>query len=192
LPFFVNSFYYFSHHIPEEKDLTMKHLILFIALTVCFVSAAFAQKAIQIPKQTDVEKTLLELEAENNRATKAGDRVALDRLYADDYSGINAGGGTATKEQILRFYTSGGSVVAVNDTDQTTVRIFDKTAIVTARLKYKYNQRMEDQSVSWMRYTRIYALRDKKWVIVAEHFCFIPGAGEDEAYLTTQETTQIE
>ncbi|HEY0427267.1 MAG TPA: nuclear transport factor 2 family protein [Pyrinomonadaceae bacterium] len=153
----------------------MKHLFLFVSLTVCFVSAAFAQKANQIPKQTSAERTLLQLEVETNRATKAGDRKALEQLYADDYSGVNASGALSTKKQILDFYASGGPVMDIPDTDQTTIRVFDKTAIIAARLKYKYNQRMADRSVLWMRYTRIYALRDKNWVIIAKHFCFIGG-----------------
>jgi hypothetical protein len=155
----------------------MKRLFLFFALTACFVSAAFAQKANQVSKAKNVEKEILRLEEENNRATIAGDRAALERLYADDYAGVDALGGNATKEQILEFYASRGSVVAVNSTDRTTVRVFDKTAVVTARLKYQYNKKMGDQSVSWLRYTRIYVLRGKNWVIVAEHFCFLK---EDE------------
>ena len=63
--------------------------------------------------------------------------------------------------------------MATHATDETQIRVFDKTAVVTARVTYKYNNRMEDQTVKKMKYTRIYVFRVGKWQIVAEHFCFL-------------------
>jgi len=159
----------------------MKRVILFAFVMVCFVSAAFAQKAKPVSNQAAVQKTLLALEAENDRATVAGDRASLDRLYADDFSGVDASGGKSTKKQILDFFALDGSVVAINETDETTIRVIGNTAIVTARLKYQNNERVEDQSIQWMRYTRIYTLRGKKWLVIAEHYCFISEDEEDNS-----------
>ena len=115
-----------------------------------------------------------------------GDGASLAKLYADDYVGISAGGTTSIKGDILGFYASDGSVISVHQTDETQIRVFDKTAVVTARLKYKYNKRMENQNVSWMRYTRIYNLRGKDWVIVAEHFSEIESLNQDDLNKTAQ------
>lgn len=164
----------------------MKQLFLIVALVFGLTSAGLAQKARAGSNENETEKIILALEAENNRAVVAGDGAALEKLYADDFSGVNAAGGFSTKAQIVDFYSSGGAIIAINSSDQTKVRVFDKTAVVTARLKYKYNEKMEDQSVDWLRYTRIYNLRGKNWVVVAEHYSFIEGLNSVDSGQTAQ------
>ena len=168
----------------------LKQLLLLAALFICLapltVTSQKAKPSSTAGSFNEMEKLLLSLEAENNRAVIAGDGTSLAKLYAEDYVGISAGGTTSTKADILGFYASDGSVIAVHQTDETKVRVFDKTAVVTARLKYKYNKRMENQSVTWMRYTRIYNLRGKDWVVVAEHFSEIESLNQDDLNKTAQ------
>ena len=153
----------------------MKNLFLTTALFFVFVGIGFVQKTTG--QNADFETAISKLEQENSRAVIAGDKASYERLYADDFVGVNASGGKSTKQQMVDFYTSGTPVIAVHETDQTSIRIFDKTAVVTARLKYKYSERVADPRIQWLRYTRIYVLREDRWLIVAEHFCFI---SEDE------------
>lgn len=152
----------------------MKNLFLLISLIICLVFTSFAQKTKKpIPIKIDVKDVILKLEKDNSKAIIDGDKMLLDQLYADDFAGVNAIGGPSDKKNIIDFYATDGSKLEIYETDQMSVRIFDKTAIVTARLKYKYNKTMEFQEIRWLKYSRVYIFRANKWQIVAEHFCFI-------------------
>ncbi len=126
----------------------------------------------------DDNAAILRIEDEMNKARLSGDGVTLKRLYADDFAGIDARGGITDKFRIVNFYSEDGSVMAIHSTDEVSVRVIGRAAIVTARLKYQYNKRLENQSVRWMRYTRIYEKRPSGWVTIAEQYCFTP-APED-------------
>lgn len=147
----------------------MKRILSLVVLVLFAAIAAFSQTAAA---NAGVKAAILKLEEANNIAKLKGDAVAIRSLYADDFAGINAGGGKAYKADQIDFYGGDGSVLAICQTDDVSVRVIGKAAIVTARLKYQYNSRMENQNVRWMRYTRIYEQRGTAWVIVAEHFVF--------------------
>ena len=139
---------------------------------VLIMLAAFAAFGQSSDGNADVKAAILKLESANNTAKLKGDLNAINTLYAGDYAGINAGGGKTVRSD-LDFYGEDGSLMAVHQTDDLSVRVIGKSAIVTGRLKYQYNDRMESRTVRWMRYTRIYEQRGAAWVIVAEHFVFI-------------------
>ena len=63
-------------------------------------------------------------------------------------------------------------MLALSSTDDVSVRVMTNVAIVTARLKYQYNSKMENRNVRWLYYTRVYEKRKIGWQIVAEHFSF--------------------
>jgi ketosteroid isomerase-like protein len=147
----------------------MKRILSLVVLALLAAIAAFGQTAAA---NVDVKTAILKLEDAINTAKLKGDAAAIRSLYADDFVGINAGGGKTSKADQIDFYGGDGSVLAINQTDDVSVRVIGKAAIVTARLKYQYNSRMENQNVRWMRYTRIYEQRGAAWVIVAEHFVF--------------------
>lgn len=158
----------------------LKRTVLLSILTACFTAMAFGQKpapkqaVTEIKKEADIKAAIIKLEDANNAAVLKGDGATLGALYADDFTGINAAGGKSSKTDMVSFYSSNKTVMAVHATDEVVVRVIDKAVIVTARLKYQYNETYEDRSVKWMRYTRIYARRGAAWLIVAEHYCFTP------------------
>ena len=147
----------------------MKRILSLVVLALLAAIAAFGQTAAANAK---IKTAILKLEEANNTSKIKGDAIALRTLYADDFVGINAGGGKSIKADQIDFYGEDGSVMAIHQTDDVSVRVIGKVAIVTGRLKYQYNSRMENQNVRWMRYTRIYEQRGTAWVIVAEHFVF--------------------
>ena len=153
----------------------MKRFAFFMVLLICFGFSTYAQKAGKPGAQTTgVEAIIEKLEKDNNEARLMGNKAALEKLYADDFSGVTAIGTSSTKAQIVDFYAGEeGSPVAMHETSKTEIRVFDKAAIVTARLRYKYDKTMTDQTVKLLRYTRVYVFKENKWQIVAEHFCFL-------------------
>jgi hypothetical protein len=161
----------------------MKNFLLAVSLIFFISFAAGAQKKTQQTTKEnakDVEAAILKLEREDDLATKNGDKIALERLYADDFIGINATGGTSIKKDILTFYAAGGSVLAMNTSDRISVRVFDKTAVVTGRLSFQYNERVpNDRAIYRLRYTKVYLFRSEKWQIVAFHFTNLDESDED-------------
>lgn len=156
----------------------MRSSIALFVLVLCFAYTAFGQRLSSnpindsVPSQFDVRAAILKLEDANHKARLTGDRPVLDSLYADDFAGINAAGGKTDKANILTFYSEDGSVLAVNSTDEVSVRVMTNAVLVTARLKYQYNSKMKDSEINWLRYTRVYEKRGTAWKIVAEHFSF--------------------
>lgn len=157
---------------------TLLITIAVFILTGCVMAQGGTAKGSKAAHPEDETAAILKLEDEMNKARLNGDGVALKRLYADDFAGINAGGGKSGKAEIVNFYSEDGSVIAVHSTDEVSLRVMGRVAVVTARLKYQYNKRMENQSVRWMRYTRIYEKRPSGWVAVGEHFTFTPAPVE--------------
>lgn len=147
---------------------------LILLMTSC-VSLAIGQRtntSTAAGTQADVRAAILKLEDANNTARVRGDGNVLSSLYADDFAGVNAAGGKTDKENIVSFYSDDGPVLAIHTTDDIFVRVMTNAALVTARLKYQYNDKMEDRSVLWLKYTRVYEKRGNEWKIVAEHFSF--------------------
>lgn len=128
-----------------------------------------AQQPASAASKAAVRSAILALEKENDRAAKVGDKAALDRLYTADFAGTDAIGGTTNKAQFLSFFGDRKEPLVFNDSDLHDVHVLGSAAFVRARLKY---QSSPGGTVSWMRYTRIYALRDGKWLVVSEHYCF--------------------
>lgn len=148
-------------------------VVLLVLLTL---SVAAQKKPSKTNPAVDVKSEIMKLEDENNRAIIAGDVKAIAKLYADDFIGIHAGGGMTDKKYLIEYYSGNGS--AVSQSEETAVRVFDKTAVVTAINKYKIKA---EDAFDRLRYTRVYVFRDNKWQIVSEHFTFIKGDSSDGA-----------
>lgn len=125
-----------------------------------------------VESAADIKAAIMKLEDANNAARLSGDSAVLKTIYADDFVGINAGGGMTDKTNIVDFYSTDGPVLAINTTDEVVVRPVGTAAIVTARLKYQYNSKMENKNIRWLRYTRVYEKRGSVWQVIAEHFSF--------------------
>ena len=67
-----------------------------------------------------------------NRALKEQDYIALEALYADDYMLVRPDGSVLNKRGVLQDLRSGGLRVHSVELDQTKVRIYGSTAVLTA------------------------------------------------------------
>ncbi len=155
---------------------SMRSIVFSVFFTTLIAGSVLGQGAGAAGIRTstaDKEKAaILKLEDDNSNARLRGDAANLRKLYADDFVGINASGGKTDKANIVDFYSKDGPVLAINSTDDVLVRVMGTAAMVSARLKYQYNSTMENQTVRWLRYSRIYEKRSLGWVVVAEHFSF--------------------
>ena len=112
------------------------------------------------------ENRLLKLDSEWNEAYPRRDVSALDHIIADDWVCIDGAGLVISKRQLLDRVESSVAFLDPHKFDETTLRLFGDTAIVTGRLSG--TKRGNDGTFYLeQRYTRVYVKRNDRWQSVA-------------------------
>jgi ketosteroid isomerase-like protein len=102
-----------------------------------------------------------------NRALKQQDYAALERLYAGDYMLVRPDGSVLNKEEVLQDLRSGGLRFHSIELDQTEVRMYGATAVLTAECQ-AVSSRYEKESRSHFRLTAVYVQQGQSIKLV--HF----------------------
>ena len=102
-----------------------------------------------------------------NRALKEQDYAALEGLYADDYMLVRPDGSVLNKRGVLQDLRSGGLRVHSVELDQTKVRIYGSTAVLTAESQ-AVSSRYGMESRSHFRLIAVYAQQGQSIKLV--HF----------------------
>jgi ketosteroid isomerase-like protein len=112
------------------------------------------------------ENHLLKLDSEWNEAYPRRDVSALDHIIADDWVCIDGAGLVISKRQLLERVESSVAFLDPHKFDETSLRMFGDTAIVTGRLSG--TKRGNDGTFYLeQRYTRVYVKRNDYWQSVA-------------------------
>jgi ketosteroid isomerase-like protein len=130
-------------------------LSILMALFVC--AGAHAEDAATIA-------TILKLENERIAAGLRKDVAALEKTTADDYVQIDMNGNVRDKATQLKRIASSEVTMTANVLDQTVVRVYADTAVVTGRATATGTIRGEPYPP--IRYTRVYVKRDGQWKVV--------------------------
>jgi ketosteroid isomerase-like protein len=112
------------------------------------------------------ENHLLKLDSEWNEAYPRRDVSALDHIIADDWVCIDGAGLVISKRQLLDRVESSAAFLDPHKFDETNLRMFGDTAIVTGRLS---GTRRDNNGRFYLeqRYTRVYVKRRERWQSVA-------------------------
>ena len=102
-----------------------------------------------------------------NRALKEQDYIALEGLYADDYMLVRPDGSVLNKQEVLRDLRSGGLRFHSIELDQTRVRMYGSTAVLTAE-RQAVSSRDGVESRSDFRLTAVYVQQGQSIKLV--HF----------------------
>ena len=145
-------------------------ITLLLIFTSSFIMAQTSKANTN--QSTVIEQELINLEREKDSAYERGDKVTLDRIYADDYIAITAAGTNVTKKEILGFFTR-SKIFESHRSEDISVRIFGDTAIVTGLQKRKFARDIKPGGEDFIRYTHIYVRRQGEWKIVAAQFTII-------------------
>lgn len=146
-----------------KKSLVGVILFLVVSTTIQGQSSGVGQS-------NSVEQTLIRLEQEKDEAHESGDKVAFERIYADDYVAINGRGGVSNKRDVVEFNTTRGAMYESYTSEDIAVRVFGDTAVVTGRYRYKYKKPIKAKDDNPYRYTNVYVKRQAGWQIVAAQF----------------------
>src|ERR1700719_811540 len=138
--------------------------------------------------QTADKNEVLRVDEELRQAFLQHDAAALKRLLADDWKVIHVNGREQTKAQFIDAIQSGRAKFLSIELDQTEVRLYGETAIVTARWTNTIEFKGE-QSTGQDRVTRVWVKRPEGWRAVTEQAVYLeenkspavtPAASADE------------
>lgn len=141
----------------------MKHFIIALTLLACFSTTVIGRSTNQAGKSLSrSEIELRQIEADRSKAIKAKDIATLDRIYAEDFSGVAASGRVVNKDQIFEVFknTDPRLTFTVSEID---VRVFRETAVVTGRLIAT----LESRALNVSRFMHVYVKRRGRWQFVA-------------------------
>jgi ketosteroid isomerase-like protein len=147
----------------------MKALLFMLTLLSVAASPAFAQNSAQkTDPSNSAEQTVLKLTQEWLAADGGNDRVALERIIADDFIGTGPPGTTVTKRDVIPLEGSRSGGLSITGQD-IKARVFGDTVIVTGRgVPKNPTERGE------MRFTVIFVKRAERWQMVAGHLSIVP------------------
>jgi len=148
----------------------MKRLIPHLLITGALITSAallVAQERKAFANETTpVEQTLLQMERDWNQATLTRDYKALQRIMADDWTGIDFKGVTTTKSESIAELKAGESRNEAVELGEMTVRVYGTTAIVMGSDTEKSRYQGKDSSgrYAWM---DVFVKRNGRWQAVA-------------------------
>jgi len=138
----------------------VKRILVVMMSLVSLVLLAKAQMA------GDGEREIRELETQRFRAMERVDVAALNRILSDDLIYTHANGLQQTKAELIGVLGSGDMKYESISTEDTRVRIYNETAVVTGRASMKIKARGEEQTFK-LCYLDVYVKQGSRWQMVA-------------------------
>lgn len=140
----------------------------FTALSLAALAAAAACQVASAagPNAVAQEAEILAMQEAFKRALIARDTAALGRLWAEDYTFINASGDRVTRAERMANFASGATSVDVIDNErQVTVRVYGDAAVVQtlATLRARFGGRPSDGDLEA---TLVWVRRGGRWQLV--------------------------
>lgn len=140
-----------------------RSLLIVLVLAVSFVSVVGQTKQ---PEQSATEQAIVQLTRDWLAAEERHDRPKLQRIIADDFEGIGPTGIIVFKDDVMPVEGSEGGLAI--EATEIRARVFGETAVVTGRGTPKTGEKRN------LRFTVVFAKRDKEWRMVAGHLSAIP------------------
>ncbi len=123
-----------------------------------------------------IEADLVQIERDAGRANFNCDYHYFDRLEAEEFVFTDSKGDVTTKQQDLAGEKDCLKFDGTFDLDETQVRLYGNTAVVTARVTVT-GKKQGAPFRSRSRLTDVFVWRDGRWQIVAGHSSHIPEPG---------------
>ena len=112
------------------------------------------------------EQQIKTLGEQLNAANLKGDTSFLEKVLADDYTGVRGDGSVLTKAQEIEKYKSGAIKYETNDVQDLKIRVYGHTAVSTS-LSSSKNMRDGQQHIGTTRNIRVWVKQKGTWKCVA-------------------------
>ncbi len=112
---------------------------------------------------------LADIQQQLAKAWVAGDRAAIERIIAPDWSVTGTDGRVGGRADVLRdVFETKVHRISVLEIDDVSVRVFGETAVVTGRTHGRGEYSNVPYDVT-LRFTDVFVRRDGRWQAVASH-----------------------
>jgi len=120
------------------------------------------------PKLSKAAQALIKIERDWSDADVKKDVAALDRILAEDWTGIDFEGVVMTKAAVLREVGAKSDITSTTSTvlGEMKIRIFGNTAVVSGTEVEKSQYKGEDSSGEYI-WTDVFVLRKGRWQAVS-------------------------
>jgi len=133
--------------------------LVLITLSLLVVPMAWSQGG-------NAEQQIKTLGEQLNAANLKGDTSFLEKVLADDYTGVRGDGSVLTKAQEIEKYKSGAIKYETNDVQDLKIRVYGHTAVSTS-LSSSKNIRDGQQHIGTTRSIRVWVKQKGTWKCVA-------------------------
>ena len=148
----------------------MRRTLVIAVLTLTATSIALGQEqSASRDQRSSVEQAIRQVDNERIQAQIGADRVALDRIYADDFIGVGPSGTVRTKPEVISDFTSGDLKFQSIITDEVQVRVYGNTVVETG-LSTMVGQDKGKAVPRDTRFTRVWVKQQRRWRLVANHY----------------------
>jgi len=135
--------------------------------------------ALQLPERDPVEH-LKDLQQQLARAWVAGDRDAIERIIAPEWTVTGPDGRISTRADVLReVFETRTHRISFLTVDDVRVRVFGEAAVVTGRTRGRGESGSTPYDVE-IRFTDMFVRRDGRWQAVASHASQVTAKQEPE------------
>lgn len=148
----------------------MRRIPIITVLIAMAFPIALGQK--QTDQRGSVEQTIRRLDDERIQAQIHADKVALDRIYADDFIGVGPSGTVRKKPQVISDFTSGELKFQSITTDEVEIRVYGNTAVETGRSTMIGEDKGKPVPRD-NRFTRVWVKQKGRWQLVANHYSLL-------------------
>ncbi len=114
----------------------MKMTKIFLSAAIVLSTLVALAKGGKVFRAND-EKMVAALDTEYQAAVEKSDAAAMDRILADDFVLVTGSGKTYSKADLLNEAQSGRVLYERQDDREQKVRVWENTAVVTAKLSAK-------------------------------------------------------
>jgi hypothetical protein len=113
----------------------------------------------------NLEEELLQFEQNWNRAMENNNADEIGEFMSDDWIIVGTGGGITSKDEFLDPIKSGNLTHSRMDSDETRIKIYENTGVITSRgtSAGKYNGQ-DFELYEWS--TSIFVYRNDQWICV--------------------------
>jgi ketosteroid isomerase-like protein len=117
----------------------------------------------------ETKQNLIQIEQAIGRANMNCDYRFFERIEAEEFIFTDASGGVTTRKEDLAGEKDCKPSDASYDLDETEVRLYDNTAVVTSRVTIAGKNKAGQPFARRSRFTDVFVWRDGTWQLVAGH-----------------------
>lgn len=141
-----------------------------LAVVLLFAGTVFAQKQSTPPGTPgQIKDELIRIEHEIGRANLQCDFHYFERIEAEEFIFTDASGNVSNKRQDLAGEKDCRKSDAQYDIDDTDVRLYPTSAVVTGRVTITKKDKEGKVITRKSRFTDVFVWRDATWQLVAGH-----------------------